>query len=104
MPDEMNLRRRRPLQTTIAGIGLLELGLSEFANAQSAGNTNHINTRIPARVASFDAIRQVNVGALSVGYVEAGPSNGPVVILLDGPMTSTASPKSRHCSPPRVIA
>ncbi|PRG16949.1 alpha/beta fold hydrolase [Burkholderia multivorans] len=84
MPDEMNPRRRRVLQTTAAGIGLLELGLSGFANAQSAGNTNHTNTKIPARVASFDAIRQVNAGALSVGYVEAGPSNGPVVILLHG--------------------
>ncbi|WP_027803496.1 hypothetical protein [Paraburkholderia dilworthii] len=48
MPDEMNRRRRRLLQTTIAGIGLLELGVSGFANTQLAGNTNHINTRFPS--------------------------------------------------------
>ena len=84
MPDETNPRRRRLLQTTIAGVGLLELRLSGLANAQSAGNTSHTNAKASARVASFDTIRQVNAGALSIGYAEAGPSNGPVVILLHG--------------------
>ena len=63
MPNEMNAQRRRLLQTTIAGVGLLELGLSGPANAQSAGDTSRINTRAPACVASFDTIRQVNAGA-----------------------------------------
>ncbi|WP_341316317.1 alpha/beta hydrolase [Paraburkholderia sp. IMGN_8] len=84
MPDEMNPRRRRLLQTTIAGVGLLELGLSGLANAQSAGNTSHAKVSASARVASFDTIRRVNAGALSIGYAEAGPSDGPVVILLHG--------------------
>jgi pimeloyl-ACP methyl ester carboxylesterase len=86
MPDEMNPRRRRLLQTTIAGVGLLELGLGlgGLANAHSTGNTSHINTKVPARAASFGTLRQVNAGALSIGYAEAGPSNGPVVILLHG--------------------
>jgi pimeloyl-ACP methyl ester carboxylesterase len=82
MPDEMNSRRRRLLKTTIAGVGLLELGLSGLANAQAAGNTG--STKRSTHVASFDTIRQVNAGALSIGYAEAGPGNGPVVILLHG--------------------
>ena len=37
MPDQINTRRRRLLETTVAGISLMELGLSGFAQAQSSG-------------------------------------------------------------------
>jgi pimeloyl-ACP methyl ester carboxylesterase len=78
MSDPINTRRRRLLGTTVAGISLLELGLSVPANAQS-------NDAKPAtRLASFENIRQVNAGTLNMGYAEAGPRNGPVVILLHG--------------------
>src|SRR5690348_8358033 len=33
---------------------------------------------------SFAALRQVDAGVLSVGYAEAGPADGPAVILLHG--------------------
>jgi pimeloyl-ACP methyl ester carboxylesterase len=33
---------------------------------------------------SFEAVRQVEAGTLSVGYAEAGPADGPVVMLLHG--------------------
>ncbi|ALK95913.1 alpha/beta hydrolase [Massilia sp. WF1] len=33
---------------------------------------------------SFATIRQVEAGVLNVGYVDEGPANGPVVILLHG--------------------
>ena len=33
---------------------------------------------------SFDTIKQINAGVLNVSYAEAGPSNGPPVILLHG--------------------
>jgi len=33
---------------------------------------------------SFEALRQINAGVLNVGYAEAGPSDGPVVMLLHG--------------------
>jgi pimeloyl-ACP methyl ester carboxylesterase len=32
----------------------------------------------------FDEIKQVDAGALSVGYVEAGPADGPAALLLHG--------------------
>jgi len=33
---------------------------------------------------SLGPVKQIDAGILSVGYVEAGPSNGPPVILLHG--------------------
>ncbi len=35
-------------------------------------------------IKSFDTIKQINAGVLNVGYAEAGPVNGPVIILLHG--------------------
>jgi pimeloyl-ACP methyl ester carboxylesterase len=82
MPEQINNRRRLLLGTTVAGISLLELGLSGLAKAQSNGTS--ANTPGATRVASFDNLRQINAGTLSIGYAEAGPQNGPVVILLHG--------------------
>ena len=33
---------------------------------------------------AFADIRQIDAGLLNVGYVEVGPADGPVVILLHG--------------------
>jgi predicted alpha/beta-fold hydrolase len=33
---------------------------------------------------SFGALKQIDAGVLNVGYVEAGPPNGPAVLLLHG--------------------
>ncbi|VVE12420.1 alpha/beta fold hydrolase [Pandoraea anhela] len=78
MSDPVNLRRRRLLGTTLAGVTLAELGLSQLANASpSATSTVGGHT-------SFEAIRQIEAGDLNVGYAEAGPKDGKVVILLHG--------------------
>jgi pimeloyl-ACP methyl ester carboxylesterase len=82
MSDQINSRRRRFLGTTVAGISLLELGLSGLAYGQSADTTG--NAKAGGRVASFENIRSINAGTLNVSYAEAGPQNGPVVILLHG--------------------
>jgi hypothetical protein len=52
----------------------------------------------PTASASFGALRQIDAGALSVGYAQAGPADGPAVILLTaGPTTFTALPTSLRC-------
>ena len=38
----------------------------------------------PMSAATFGPIKQKRAGLLNVGYAEAGPANGPVVILLHG--------------------
>jgi pimeloyl-ACP methyl ester carboxylesterase len=38
----------------------------------------------PASDATFGPLKQINAGLLNVGYAEAGPANGPPVILLHG--------------------
>ncbi|WP_233804794.1 alpha/beta fold hydrolase [Paraburkholderia sp. HP33-1] len=82
MSDQINGRRRRFLGTAVAGISLLELGLSGLAHAQSADTAG--NVKAGTRIASFENIRSINAGTLNVSYAEAGPQNGPVVILLHG--------------------
>jgi len=40
--------------------------------------------RKPGTHAPFGALKQIDAGALSVGYAEAGPPDGPAVLLLHG--------------------
>jgi hypothetical protein len=38
----------------------------------------------PGAHTSFAALKQIEAGVLNIGYAEAGPADGPVVILLHG--------------------
>ncbi|WP_321938684.1 alpha/beta hydrolase [Paraburkholderia sp. J8-2] len=73
MSEPINERRRRILGTGLAGAALVGAGLSELARAQSA-----------AGAASFGEVKQVQANGLSIGYVDAGPKDGPPVVLLHG--------------------
>ncbi|KVD74521.1 alpha/beta hydrolase [Burkholderia sp. ABCPW 14] len=94
MSDAINVRRRRLMGTTLAGVGLMNLGLDGLARAQSAPRSTSADSApgvpsVPsvlsvASAASFDAIHQIDAGPLNVGYAQLGPKDGPVVILLHG--------------------
>ncbi|GIL41564.1 alpha/beta fold hydrolase [Roseiterribacter gracilis] len=76
MTDSINLQRRRLFGAAATTFAAAQIGLIGVAHAQS--------TAPKKPPASFGALKQVNAGTLNVGYAEAGPANGPVVILLHG--------------------
>ncbi|QVQ25245.1 alpha/beta fold hydrolase [Achromobacter deleyi] len=80
MSDPVNVQRRRLLGTTssLAGASLLGLALGGNALAQSAAPGAR------GAAAPFGNVRQIKAGTLDVGYVDAGPVDGPVAILLHG--------------------
>jgi pimeloyl-ACP methyl ester carboxylesterase len=55
--------------------------LEESTNKMFAPDTNTIQE---GAMRSFDTLKQIDAGELNVGYAEAGPSDGPVVLLLHG--------------------
>ena len=85
MLEEMNLDRRHFLATAAMTIASAELGMIGTANAQS-GKTKPANLPAIKRGTntSFASLKQIDAGVLNVGYAEAGPINGPPVILLHG--------------------
>jgi len=70
MSAEIDPRRRRFLGAAAMTIATVQLGRTRLAHANAA--------------ASFGPLKQVDAGLLNVGYAEAGPQDGPVVILLHG--------------------
>lgn len=84
MSDQVNERRRRVLGTGIAGIAMLGAGVSDIVRAQSRSTAVGPVSGTGNQPLSFGQLRQVEANGLSIGYVEAGPANGPVVILLHG--------------------
>ncbi|ANP51494.1 pimeloyl-ACP methyl ester carboxylesterase [Streptomyces griseochromogenes] len=54
------------------------------AAAHDGSATPTMPTVAPGTHTSFDSLKQVRAGLLDVGYAEAGPAHGPVVICLHG--------------------
>ena len=85
MSEEIDHQRRRFLGNAAMAIAATQFGVSSSANAQSAKiNSANVPAIKPGTNTSFASLKQIDAGLLSVGYAEAGPANGPAVILLHG--------------------
>jgi pimeloyl-ACP methyl ester carboxylesterase len=78
---DFNLHRRRFFGAAATMITAAEFGVIEPARAQSSEAKQ---PAAPDTSASFGPLKQVDAGLLNIGYAEAGPANGPVVVLLHG--------------------
>ena len=81
MSEHPELDRRRFLEAAAAAVAAAQLTLTRSVNAQTGQSVPAIK---PGTNTSFAPIKQIDAGVLNVGYAEAGPANGPVVILLHG--------------------
>jgi pimeloyl-ACP methyl ester carboxylesterase len=85
MSEEINNDRRRFFGTaalTMAAAQLCVFG-SVDARASNAIPLSPSPSK-PGNNTSFGPLKQIDAGLLNVGYAEAGPANGPAVILLHG--------------------
>jgi pimeloyl-ACP methyl ester carboxylesterase len=85
MSEAIDHDRRRFLGTAAMTFAAAELGLIGSAAAQpEKKKPAGIPSTRPRANASFGALKQIDAGVLKVGYAEAGPADGPAVILLHG--------------------
>jgi pimeloyl-ACP methyl ester carboxylesterase len=85
MTEEIKYDRRRFFSTVAMTIGAAQLGVIGSAAAQSSKATRATVPAIKLGTnKSLGSLKQIDAGVLNVGYAEAGPTNGPAVILLHG--------------------
>ena len=82
MSKEIKYNRRRFLGTTATAIAAAKLVMIDSADAQSSKEP--AITIKSGTNTSFGSLKQIDAGVLNVGYAEAGPPDGPPVILLHG--------------------
>jgi pimeloyl-ACP methyl ester carboxylesterase len=80
--ENINRNRRRFFGGAAATAAAAHLGMLATANAQPA--TTALPAIKPGTNTSFAPLKQVNAGVLNIAYAEAGPADGPPVILLHG--------------------
>ncbi|MFG2356867.1 alpha/beta fold hydrolase [Streptomyces sp. NPDC048521] len=87
------INRRTFSKAVGLGTGAAAISLSGLQNQASAAAASHrtsggptptVPTITPGTHTTFPTLKQVKAGVLDIGYAEAGPAHGPVVILLHG--------------------
>jgi pimeloyl-ACP methyl ester carboxylesterase len=82
MPEAIDQDRRRFFGTAASTMAAVQLGMIDSASSQPG------KPKLPVVRAgthtSFGPLKQIDAGLLNVGYAEAGPTDGPAVILLHG--------------------
>lgn len=76
--DPIDRPRRRLLGAAAVALAAAQFGKTSVAHAQNSA-AGSSGTR-----SSFGSVKQIDAGPLNIGFVEAGPMDGPPVILLHG--------------------
>jgi pimeloyl-ACP methyl ester carboxylesterase len=78
MPSACNTDCRRFFGTSAIALTATQIDLTTPANAHSDSPPKGDSPPVsPGRVAAFASLKQVDAGALSVSYADAGPTGGP---------------------------
>jgi pimeloyl-ACP methyl ester carboxylesterase len=78
-PQETDSGRRRFLGAAVMTVASASLGMASSVNEEASTAAANF-----APQTSFASLKQIDAGFLNVGYAEAGPVDGPAVILLHG--------------------
>jgi pimeloyl-ACP methyl ester carboxylesterase len=79
---DIDYRRRHFVGTAALTVAAAQLGMIGVVDAQS-GKAKSPSVK-PGSHTSFGPLKQIDAGLLNVGYAEAGPADGPPVLLLHG--------------------
>ena len=83
--EHVNSNRRQFLGLAAMSLAAAKFGFIDSASAQNSQPSATAEAAIkPGTNTSFASLKQIDAGLLNVGYAEAGPSDGKVVILLHG--------------------
>jgi pimeloyl-ACP methyl ester carboxylesterase len=83
-PKGTTVHRRGFFGGAAAALATVQLGGVGWSNAQAGARARQLPAIGPGTNTSFGSLKQIDAGVLSVGYAEAGPADGPPVILLHG--------------------
>ena len=69
---------------TFLGSAFASVLAARLGAISSKKNRGDVRMSTPSANGSFETLKQIDAGSLNVGYAEAGPANGPVVLLFHG--------------------
>jgi pimeloyl-ACP methyl ester carboxylesterase len=85
MSEVIDGSRRRLLGAMAMSVAAAKLIMAGSADARSSeAEPAGTIAMTPDTNASFGPLKQIDAGTLNIGYAEAGPANGPAVVLLHG--------------------
>ena len=77
--------RRRFIGAAAAALAATQLGMIQATEAQTGkARQAQLPAVKPGTNTSFASLKQIEAGLLNIGYAEAGPADGPAVLLLHG--------------------
>ena len=80
--EEIDHHRRRFFGAATMAIAAAQFGMIGSTHAETKRTA--LPAIKPGTNTSFGSLKQIDAGLLNVGYAEAGPADGPAVILLHG--------------------